>query len=326
MLWYDETMARNHADSPPVRAADGLSVQQIRAFCAVVDASSYADAAKQLGVPVPTLWEQVQAVQRCYDAELLERHGRGIRPTTFAESLRAALEPVLVGLDSTFDLRDLLDKQKQSQLTLVAGVRMMLEDLAIPLKKFAVTAPETTLRIVHGDKTTAAQMVDQGEADLALILRPSIDPEVEKLDIVPAYDVTYLAVMPTDHPLASMSRVSLADLAAERLVLGREQTSTRKLFEQALHREGVTVPLRIAAETDNSAYASECVRAGMGVGIVAGRLPGELTKGLAFHDLTPQMGGAKIIFLSKPGRILPASAQTLINIVQQTCGVDTRLA
>ena len=84
--------------------SDALGVQQLRAFCRVFERQSYAAAARELGLSVPTVWEQVRAVERRYGLELLERRGRRIVGGPAAETLYRALRPLLAGLDSTFEL------------------------------------------------------------------------------------------------------------------------------------------------------------------------------------------------------------------------------
>src|SRR5262245_12372048 len=115
--------------------ANDLAVQQLRSFCMVYEKESYSTAAEELGLSVPTIWEQVQALSRSYQAVLFEKRGRRIVPTAKASLLYESLRPVLAGLDSTFELvREGGDYPHT--LTLVLGVRMMLEELGPPLKRF----------------------------------------------------------------------------------------------------------------------------------------------------------------------------------------------
>src|SRR5262245_24834810 len=117
-------------------SADQLSVQQLRSFCVVYEKQSYAAAADQLRLPVPTLWEQVRTLEKRYDKVLFARRGRRIEPTPAAGVLYQSLRSLLSGLDSTFDLLHEQETGAPRTLTLVTGARMMLEDLGPSLKKF----------------------------------------------------------------------------------------------------------------------------------------------------------------------------------------------
>src|SRR5262245_57163850 len=135
----------NPADS--LRAND-LTVQQLRSFCLVFERQSYSAAAKEVGLSVPTVWDQVQAVSRQYATVLFEKRGRRIFPTSSAELLYETLQPLLVGLDSTFEVI----RERGSlphTMTLVVGVRMMLEELGPALKRFRDRHPDVSLRLIH---------------------------------------------------------------------------------------------------------------------------------------------------------------------------------
>jgi DNA-binding transcriptional LysR family regulator len=120
--------------------ANDLTVQQLSSFCLVFERQSYSVAAKELGLSVPTVWDQVQSLARRYDTLLFEKRGRRIFPTPSAEVLHEALGPLLAGVDSTFDLvRE--GKAQGPALTIVVGVRMMLEELGPPLKRFRDRQP-----------------------------------------------------------------------------------------------------------------------------------------------------------------------------------------
>ncbi|MEJ7639978.1 MAG: LysR family transcriptional regulator [Singulisphaera sp.] len=82
--------------------ANELAVQQLRSFCIVFERQSYAAASKEIGLSVPTIWEQVQSLERKYATVLFDREGR-IVPTASAELLYESLRPLLAGLDSTFE-------------------------------------------------------------------------------------------------------------------------------------------------------------------------------------------------------------------------------
>src|SRR5262245_15391823 len=118
------------------KSADQLAVQQLRSFCVVFEKQSYAAAAEELKLAVPTIWEQVRTLEKRYDKQLFVRRGRRIEPTPAAGVLYQSLRTLLSGLDSTFDLLNEEGGHNPRTVTLVTGARMMLEDLGRPLKIF----------------------------------------------------------------------------------------------------------------------------------------------------------------------------------------------
>jgi DNA-binding transcriptional LysR family regulator len=224
---------------------------------------------------------------------------------------------VLAGLDSTFELVREQAGGHPPQLALVTGVRMMLEELGKPLARFHELHPGVRLRLMHGNDRTAERLILDADADLALTLEPGPGRMSQAISQERAYQIECLAVFPKDHPLATKRVLRVADLVAWPLVVGQPETHIRHLLDQALHREGLRDRLQLAAETDNSAATIACVRAGMGFGIVAGRVDGILSHNLVTRSLRRQLGHAWIVFLWKRGRQLATSVRTLMTLIRE---------
>ena len=297
-------------------SADQLSVQQLRTFCRVHELQSYSAAARELGLSVPAVWEQVQSLQSRYGTLLFEKLGRRITTTPAGELLYGALQPVLAGLDSTFDLLCEDPLAPTQPITLVCGVRMMQEELGPALRRFQRDLPTVPLRILHRDNRTAQELIASGGADLALMLRPGPGGAHDALTIETVYTVDYLAVVPRRHPLARKRRWRLGDIVSYPVIIGHSGTHVRQLFEQALHRESLSDQLQVAVETDNSAFTIACVKAGMGIGVVAGVPDGELCHKLRLESLRDELGTAKIVCQWKRGRHLSASMARLVQILR----------
>jgi DNA-binding transcriptional LysR family regulator len=290
-------------------AADQLAVQQLRSFCVVYEKESYAAAADELKLAVPTIWEQVRSLERRYDKTLFVRRGRRIEPTPAAGLLYQSLRSLLSGLDSTFDL--LREEGGDAARTVT------LEDLGPPLKKFRDLHPKVCLRLLHDHDKAAEELILSGEADLALTLESGPGLVGRAVYSERAYRIDYLAVFPKRHPLARKKSISLADLAAHPLIVGHAKTYGRQLLEQALHHDGLLEKIQIVAETDTSAFTIACVRAGLGIGVVAGRPSGILSRDLVTRSLAAHLGQAWIAFLWKRGKHLTPTVQTLIRLIRE---------
>jgi DNA-binding transcriptional LysR family regulator len=302
---------------PDALPANYLAVQQMRSFCVVFERQSYSAAARAVGLSVPAIWEQVRTLEKCYGTMLFVRRGRRIEPTPVAALLYESLRALLAGLDSTFQLVREEAGDYPRTVTLVTGARMMLEDLGRPLKRFRDAHPNVCLRLLHGNRKIAEELVAGGEADLALTLEPGPGVTGLGLCVERAYRIDFLALMAKGHALARKPSLRLADLAAHPLVVGHGATYGRQLLEQALHHEGLSQLVRIAAETDNSAFTIACVRAGMGIGIVAGQARGFLTQGLVVRSLQRQLGQAWIALLWRKGKHLTATVRTLMGLIKE---------
>ncbi len=293
--------------------ANELSIQQLQTFQLVFELRSYAAAARELELSVPTVWQQIQSIQRLYGFPLFEKQGRGIVPTEGATRLYQPLSEVLAGIDSTFELADQQSHQTKP-ITLVAGVRMMMEEIAQPLSRFR-SHWDHPLVIRQGNDRVAEQMVLSGDADVALALEPGHDQVSPLIHLEPAYFVDFLAICKKTHPLAEVKKLTLRELVKHELVVTTRGTHGRDALDHALHRERLQA--RIVAETDNSGFTIACVRAGLGVGILAGRPDGELCRRLESHSLRRQLGRRQIVFMWKKGRRLTPALTALVDAVKQ---------
>ncbi|UUO04548.1 LysR family transcriptional regulator [Blastopirellula sp. J2-11] len=303
-----------------VENANELVVQQLRSFCLVYEHRSYAAAAQKTGRSAPTLWEQVRSVEKRYGVVLFRRKGRRIEPTASAEVLYISLLPLLAGIDSTFEQIREFNTLGADTVTIVTGVRMMCEELGDPLAKFHKAMPKVRLRIVHGDDDTAVRMISEGTADLALTLERGAEQRDTPVSSERAYAIDYLAIFPMGHPLKKRKSLELAELIKYPIIVGHRGTSGRVLFEQALHRLDLLGKLQIAAETDNSAFTISCVRAGLGVGIVAGQaIESPLTYQLEKRSLSHSLGQAYVVFRRKKGRQATKVIRALMDLIRE-CG------
>ncbi|MGI9473933.1 MAG: LysR family transcriptional regulator [Rubripirellula sp.] len=282
----------------PYRSGD-LSVQQLLTFRHVYEQSGYAAAARVAGLSVPTIWQHIQSLEKIYRVRLFEKTGRQVKPTVTATRLYDSLDQILVGLESTFDV--VSESNDDPTITLVTGVRMMIEDLSQPLGDFRAQH-SSRLLIRHGNNRRAEELLISGEADLALTLEPGFEQESPMIHYEPAYFVDFLAVSPRQHPFTIANTSSLKELVKHELIVTTPGTHGRDALEQALHRDRLEA--QIAVETDNSGFTIACVQAGMGIGILAGRPDGQLCKSLATRSLRRQLGRRQIVFMWRKGRRL----------------------
>lgn len=294
--------------------ANQLTVQQLRSFCYVFERKSYAAAARDLNLAVPTVWEHLKGMEQRYGAKFFIRQGRKIVPSPVAEKLHEVLQPMLTGLDSTFGL--VSQPEGPTNLTLACGMRMLWEDLGKPLQQFHERHPSVKLRLLHADLHAAQQLIVDGNADLALTLEPDPKSFHDQVTSAEAYWNDYLAVFPKRHPLGNKPRLRLKDLVNYPLILGHPGTSSRQAFDQAMHRVGLGRQVKVCMETDNAVFTVFCAQAGLGVGIIAGRMGQSLTKGLVTRRLGRDLGKGRIVFLWKKGKHLSASLLQFMDLVR----------
>ncbi len=297
--------------------AESLTVQQMRTFCSVYEHGGYSNAERHLGLSGPTMWEHVKTLEMIYHQVFFERSGRNVRPTSEGHVLYQLLMPLLASIESSFELIREQAGDTPTQVSLVTGVRMMMEELGVPLAKFRKSNANVKLRLMTSDNQTAQNFVLEGKADVALLIEPPPAILAKGLTCERLYPIEYLAVLPARHRLGKLPEVSLADLVAEPLILGNQNTVGRQQLEQAVFRLGLNQPLSVVAETDNSAVTVACVRAGMGVGVIAGKHDGNLTRHVTTRSLAKDLGIVHIVAAYRTGRSLTQVVHRLLGLLKQ---------
>ena len=129
--------------------------------------------------------------------------------------------------------------------------------------------PRTPLRLCTVAAADAAADVRAGTVDLALLRLPA---DTSALAVIPLYEETTVAVVPTDHLLSAADEVTSADLAGEPTLL--------PLDDVVAWADAPGVPVEHRPETTEDAI--QLVAAGMGVLVV----PQSLARLYHRRDLT----------------------------------------
>jgi len=194
-----------------------LDVRRMQILRAVVTSGSVSAAAAHLGYTPSAISQQMTTLEKEAGITLLERHGRGIRPT--------AAGALLTGYAATIGTT--IAEAEAALADLRAGRTGRLAIRYFPSVGSTLVAPALTrlrdgypglqidLRMSENDDPLPE--VERGGTDLALVLRASgtTRPGIRLIHLL---DDPYQAVLPAAHPLAARRVIDLADLAAEHWV------------------------------------------------------------------------------------------------------------
>ncbi|MFF1904971.1 LysR family transcriptional regulator [Kitasatospora sp. NPDC058218] len=257
-----------------------LDVRRLQVLRAVVTGGSVSAAATTLGYTPSAVSQQVAALEKQTGTALLERAGRGVRPTAAGRLLAehaAVIERQLAEAGTA--LADLLAGRSGSlavRYFATAGAALVAPAVAA----FRGGHPGVRLDLAMTDPEDPLQDVLRGRADLAVVVRPD-GREHPGLRLVHLLDDPYRAVLPKGHPLGAKRVLDLADLADEPWI-GTERAgpcldTVLDACAEAGFRPGVAV------DSEDYPTAQGFVAAGLGVALVpllglARRHPGVIVR------------------------------------------------
>jgi molybdate transport repressor ModE-like protein len=300
-----------------------LSLQQLRSLGVVCRLGSYAEAARSLHVSTSTVWEQMRGLERQLEAALLETDGGRVRPTPEGQQLLELVRPLLAGLESAKEVLHQHRGRPPASITLVSGMRMLLEEVGEAVARFRRRYDRVRLRCLYAEDRTIEALVEHGEADLGLMLEPGPGrPLKSTLVYEPAYALEFVLVAPPRHPLLHKRGLKLRDILRHPLVLGVPGTTSRRRIEEVLHRTDLHRELAVAVETNSAAMTFAYVRAGAGLGITAGHRRGPLARGVGVRPLGHWFGAARFVFVWTRGAYVPPAQRELADLIRAAAAGD----
>ncbi len=240
-----------------------ITLTQLRSFLAVVRGGSVTAAADALVVTQPSVSAAVGALSREMGVALLERDGRGVRPTPAGLAF-AAYAADVVGLLEQGRRAATEAAGRVGRDLRIAAVTTAAESFVPPLMQaFARVRPDIGLRLEVGNRDRVLAMVLGHDADVAVGGNPPRDGRIEAHAIRPNELVLIAAA---DDPLAGAGAVDADALAGRTWLLREPGSGTRVANESFLAEAG------IEAETltlGSNGAIRQAARAGLGVSFVS---------------------------------------------------------
>ena len=245
-----------------------LRFQQLQGFCATARARSFAAAATRLGLSRPALWHQVRELERLLGASLVQRRGRGIQLTEDGQALLELAEPLVAGfalISSTFaDLKESIHRR----LVVASTASLLANELKAPVRQFYRQHRDIHLTLVDRNTPEALRMVENGDADLAVVGHFADEPTHPLLDYEPLFKRGMMLICAREHELAKQRTIRVRSLVRYPLVMLAKDTVTRRRVDSVFERHGLLRQMNIVLEATNSLLVLDAVALGMGISIV----------------------------------------------------------
>lgn len=240
-----------------------VTVTQLRTFLAVARLGSVKAAAAELVVTQPSVSAAVTALSRELGVDLLERDGRGVRPTAAGREYAAHAADVIGLLER--GRRAAREAESGSGPALrIAAVTTAAESFVPPLMQaFSTLHPETALSLEVGNRERVLELVLAHETDVALGGRPPPDERIEAHPILPNELVLVTAV---DDPLTRQGIIGADELEGRRWLMREAGSGTRIANEEFLGRTGLSVE---TLTLGSNGAIKQAARAGLGVSFVS---------------------------------------------------------
>ncbi|AMG35402.1 MULTISPECIES: LysR family transcriptional regulator [Achromobacter] len=286
-----------------------LSARQLRAFVALADERHFTRAAQRCHLTQPAFSALIRQLEESAGLRLFDRNTRNVELTAEGRVLDASARRLLADMDLVMeDLRDHAARRR-GRVALAALPSLAAGWLPPLLARFRDQHPGIAVDLRDALLDPCLDMVRDGQVDFAVASRR---PDMSDLDSEFLHADRYFLVCRADHPLASMARVRLRDVARHAVIQLARNSSVRKHLDAAF---GADAPPPVF-EVEHLATVTGLVRAGLGVAVV----PAMTLFHFGGPDLriVPLAGKAllrPLYLVWRQGRSLPLAAQALYDLL-----------
>ncbi|WP_110650763.1 LysR family transcriptional regulator [Salinicola peritrichatus] len=235
--------------------------QRLIYFRVTVESGSLRKAAARLDIAPSAVSRQIALLEAAFEAPLLERTPRGIRPTPVGEM---ALDYCRQrgALDDDFIARlEAYQRLETGTISLVVGEGFINDLIDAPLKAFAERYRGIRLDIQQAGTDEIIESVVEDRAHIGLMFHERVHPQIR---FWVSSGQPLLAICPADHPLADEPEpISLRRLGEIPTALWKPGHGVRRLVDEAFAQAGLHP--QVALETNSMAVLRRSVVAGMGI-------------------------------------------------------------
>ncbi len=295
--------------------AMAFTLRQLQYFVAVAEQGTVSRAAQNLSISQSAVTEAIKELEGDLGVELFERHSRGLNITHKGHQFLRHATKILADVSDarrTFsgDAEAMTGRLQLGVTSLVAGY--VLSDL---LARYRRAFPGVDVTAIEDNGDYLEHLLVGGELDIAVMvisnLRDRMALQAEILEISP-----YRLWMPLGHPLSTAEIISLADIAAEPLIMltiDEIEENTGKLLMALGARP------HVAFRTRSVEAVRSLVATGAGVALLPDLVyrPWSLEGDrIESRDISGSLPVVQVGMVWRRGSGLPQSARDFIGIAQ----------
>lgn len=217
----------------PASQVPKVTLEQWRAFQAVVEYGGYAQAAQAIHKTQSTLSYSIQKLEQSLGVQVLEVKGRKAHLTTAGEVLLRRSRQLLDSALSLETVADNLSRGIEARLDLAVEVVFPYDELLCVLADFSQGFPDTRVELVESVLSGGHDLLLSGQVD---VLVSTVVPQGFVGE--PLLRLEFVCVTSADHPIQQLGRpATLQDLKQYRQMVTRDSGPQRRFSAPWLEAE-----------------------------------------------------------------------------------------
>lgn len=295
-----------------------LSLHQLTCFLATYEQRSLTRAAEELGYAQPSVSEQVRGLEKSLGVQLFRRVGRGVVPTTAADTFRPHAEKVLAAADdaqrAVASIRSLETGTIRFGMFGTSRLYVSADLVADVLERH----PGVRVELIGQNSNDVHEQLHRGRLEAAMIAVSAVTNEGMEIRPIARDELVYISA----DPARLTAPVTAKRLAEAPLVLSettwRDADSARTILRRMVNEAGYNPSTRI--EVEDVETAVELVGRGLADSVVnkgvALQLLPRLAPNAGWVSLRPRLYDTMAI-VHRAGATLSPAAQLMIELATQ---------
>ena len=294
-------------------------IRHLWLFLAVAEEQNFGRAAKRLGMSQPPLSEQIQVLEQALKVTLFERSRRGAKLTPVGAAILPAVRKFAEQLERLELAVEEAVAGQSGLLTIGAISTAMFDVLPGLINQLKQHYPHLTVSVREIDSVEAVPALEAGDIDLAFArLDGDLGPAIQSL---PLLEARLMVALPSDHPLAARTRISLSSLASEPLVMFSRRVSPVYFDNLIATCRASGFSPRVLHEVRSVASQIAFVSCGQGIALVPASLKKLAPANVVLRALTQKLNVVTTAVAWNSERRNPLVTQVIAHLQAHTIGV-----
>ncbi len=294
-----------------------IELRHLRYFIAVAEELHFGRAAEKLNISQPPLSQQIQSLELQIGAMLLQRNNRTVRLTQAGEMFLKEAKSIVSKVEDISQQAARIHRGEEGKLTIgLTSSAPFLKKVSRVFRRFRIAHPLVNIRIEELNSQQQITPLVEGKLDLG-VMRNGVLPDVLQHNLLRSEPL--IAVIPSNHPLASLSpgELTYAHLADQPFVFFSKDVGT-SLYDDILHRlaEAGITPF-ITQEVGEALTIIGLISAGLGVSILPASYQRIQVDGVKYLSFKENQASTEVWLVSHRHRPLSAPALALAKMMME---------
>ena len=223
-----------------------IDARRLFYFYHVALSGSLSRAESAVNAPQPVISRHINKLEEELGVQLLNRNGRGVTLTRFGEILFRRAEGILDGMAGAIEELDLARRQPAGQVRIAAPATVMSIYMPEVIRRFVAELPDVEMVAIQALTGEIYGQLLADKIDVGVILQA---PNKARFEAFPLLVEPMMCAVARQHPLAGLTSVSRADIAANRLVIPSLAHGLRELIDAYMAEGGLTVTAHLQIDS-----------------------------------------------------------------------------